>query len=176
LTTGLVVHLGLGSNLGQRLLHLERGVIELGREGVHASRVSRVWVGAYLGPGPAQREYLNAVVEAHTSLAPLELLGRTQRVETRCGRLPGTHLQPRALDIDILFYGGWIIRSPRLVVPHPRLAARRFVLEPLHDVAGLENPAWPGLAARLQLLRTRQPLQVHAALRLRVEDREAAHT
>ncbi|UCE02487.1 MAG: 2-amino-4-hydroxy-6-hydroxymethyldihydropteridine diphosphokinase [Candidatus Latescibacterota bacterium] len=175
MTTSFVVHLGLGSNVGERLQHLERGVLELRREGVHASRLSRVWVGAYVGTGPAQPEYLNAVVEAHTSLAPLDLLARTQSVEARCGRPPGTHLRPRTLDIDILFFGGWIIRNSRLVVPHPRLAARRFVLEPLHDVAGLENPAWPGLAAQLQLLRKQQPLQVYGALRLRPEDREASH-
>src|SRR5262245_30370331 len=99
------------------------------------------------GPQPP---YLNAVLEVRTGLAPLALLDVTQAVERAAGRLPDTHERPRPLDVDILFYGDTTVRHPRLVVPHPRIAERLFVLQPLHDLGALA--AYPELAERRRQL------------------------
>ena len=156
----MLVVLGLGSNLGEREQHLRRGMEGLQRGGLVVRRCSRVYRAPYLGPGPPQRDYMNAVLEAETTLQPLELLDLAGAVEAAEGRAPRTHLQPRTLDVDVLFYGGFYIRHPRLVVPHPRLGERRFVLEPLAELGGLGR--LPGLAARLDRLRSRQAVAIHA--------------
>ncbi len=88
----------------------------------------------------AQRWFLNCVVEVETEWMPLKLLRVVERIERRLGRRPAGGLQPaaRRLDIDILAYGGHVVRMPELTIPHPRLPERRFVLEPLRDLA----PDW----------------------------------
>jgi 2-amino-4-hydroxy-6-hydroxymethyldihydropteridine diphosphokinase len=115
-----------------------------------------VYESAYIGPG-TQSPYLDAVLEARTSLPPLELLQRTQRIERRFGRPANTHMRPRTLDLDLLLYGGWTVRHPRLQIPHPRLLYRRFVLQPLADLGVLAS--WPGLEKRLAVLGERQALR-----------------
>jgi 2-amino-4-hydroxy-6-hydroxymethyldihydropteridine diphosphokinase len=79
--------------------------------------------------------FLNQVVEAETELFPRQLLARTQKIESELGRKRGRPKGPRTIDIDILFYGGAVIAAPELEVPHPRIAERRFVLEPLAELA-----------------------------------------
>ncbi len=158
----VLVYLGLGSNLGEREQHLRRGLLALQLGGLALLRCSRLVRGPYVGPGLPQRDYLNAVLEAETTLSPLALLELAARVETAEDRPPRTHLQPRTLDVDVLFYGSWQVRHPRLVVPHPRLAERRFVLEPLAELGVLEKLPVPGLVARLERLRTLQPISIHA--------------
>src|SRR5206468_198350 len=122
-------------------------------------RLSPLYDSAYVGPRGSQPLYLNAVLEARTRLLPLALLDAAQAVEALHGRPSGTHGCPRTLDVDLLLYGGWTVRHPRLVVPHPRLADRLFVLRPLQDLGVLESR---GLSGRLELLRCLQPLQRHA--------------
>jgi 2-amino-4-hydroxy-6-hydroxymethyldihydropteridine diphosphokinase len=157
---GVVVYLGLGANLEDRAGQLQRGVEQLQEGGVAVRRASHLYAGAYVGPGTPQPEYWNAVVEAETALAPLMLLDFVQRLEAAAGRRAGTHGLPRPLDVDVLFYGGWSIWHPRLVVPHPRLAARRFVLEPLAELGVLELLPLPELPACLAAARQSQPLEV----------------
>ena len=153
----VVVYLALGANRGDRMRSLRQGLRGLERGGVALLRCSHPYVGPYVGPGAPQAEYLNAVVEGRTSLPPLELLGLLHALERAAGRGARTHMQPRPLDIDLLFYGGWRVRHPRLVVPHPRLATRRFVLEPLAELGVLEQ--LPGrLPACLAAVRQRQHL------------------
>ena len=79
--------------------------------------------------------FLNAAAELETALSPLELLDRLQSVERDLGRTRATHWGPRTLDLDLLFWGSRIIDSPRLVVPHPAAWYRRFVLDPLVEIA-----------------------------------------
>jgi len=79
--------------------------------------------------------FLNLVVEAETELFPMQLLGRTARIEREMGRVRTLPKGPRTIDIDILLYGGSVVQSKRLVIPHPRMAERRFVLAPLADLA-----------------------------------------
>jgi 2-amino-4-hydroxy-6-hydroxymethyldihydropteridine diphosphokinase len=83
----------------------------------------------------AQPWFLNLVLEVETSLFPMQLLARTQKIERQLGRKCGSAKGPRTIDIDILLVGNSVIDSPNLVVPHPRMADRRFVLQPLVELA-----------------------------------------
>ena len=83
----------------------------------------------------AQPWFLNAVAEIETDVFPRLLLRRAQRVEQNLGRRRGISKGPRLIDIDILLYGRFVVGAPDLRIPHPRLADRRFVLEPLAELA-----------------------------------------
>jgi 2-amino-4-hydroxy-6-hydroxymethyldihydropteridine diphosphokinase len=122
--------LGLGSNLGDRLGHLRVAVGSL--SGVTA--VSDVYETDPVG-GPSQDRFLNIVVAIETELGPRALLGVCHRIESAAGRVRDVRWGPRTLDIDILWMDGVEVDEPDLQVPHPRMWERRFVLEPLRDVA-----------------------------------------
>jgi len=153
----VVTYLGLGANLGDRAATLGAALRALRDAGVEPLRISPVYECDYVGPGGPQPPYLDAVLEARTHLAPLALLDRTQGIERLCGRSAGNHMQPRTLDVDVLLYGEWTVRHPRLVIPHPRLHERRFALQPLADLGVLGR--WPELERRLAALGARQPLR-----------------
>lgn len=88
-----------------------------------------------------QPRFLNAVCRLATSLSPEDLLSAVKDIEAGMGREPGFPNAPRPIDIDILFYGDWIMNLPHLVIPHPRLEERAFVLVPLAEIApGLVHP------------------------------------
>lgn len=142
---GARIHLALGSNLGDRARHLRAGAQALSLRGVRIVRASSIYATDYVGPDPEQPEYLNAVLEADTWLSPPALLRAVQEVEELAGRIPQTHGEPRPLDVDVLFYGDMRLPGPDLVVPHPRIGARLFVLEPLHELGALDGR--PQLAA-----------------------------
>lgn len=82
-----------------------------------------------------QPAFLNQALHTQTTLEPLDLLHYLKRLEERMGRQPGMRYGPRLIDLDILFYGNRILETPNLVIPHPRLAERAFVLVPLADLA-----------------------------------------
>ena len=128
------VYLSLGSNLGDRERNLRDAVARLDAEGVRALRVSSLWETEPL-EAPDQPWFLNLVVEAETALFPKLLLSRLRKVETGLGRKRPRPKGPRTIDIDILLYGGAIVEGSELTIPHPRLAGRRFVLEPLAELA-----------------------------------------
>jgi 2-amino-4-hydroxy-6-hydroxymethyldihydropteridine diphosphokinase len=131
---------GLGANLGDRERTLRAAVDALAvEEGVEAVGVSTLRETEPVGVGE-QPPFLNAAAELETTLTARELLERLLAVEQRFGRVrvPGEH-GPRTLDLDLLLYGEEEIDEPGLTVPHPRLHERRFVLEPLAELA-------PGLA------------------------------
>lgn len=132
-----IVYVGLGSNVGDRLAHLRRAVAALGASG-RIVAVSPVYVTeAHVLPGQAgQPDHLNAVLALETRLAPADLLRRLHAVERAAGRdAAAPRWSPRPLDADLLLVGDETIETPDLVVPHAGLAARRFVLAPLADVA-----------------------------------------
>jgi 2-amino-4-hydroxy-6-hydroxymethyldihydropteridine diphosphokinase len=131
---GAPVFLGLGSNLGDREEALAAAGRGLAERGFVATRRSSIWHTEPVG-GPPQGWFLNAVVEGHTSLPPHALLDACLDTEHAMGRVRAERNGPRRIDIDILFYGDARIEEPGLVVPHPRLAERRFVLEPLVEIA-----------------------------------------
>ena len=123
--------IGLGSNLGDRMEHLDaanEALEALGR----IVATSPVYETAPVG-GPEQGPYLNAVTVIDTELSPQQLLGRLLDIERTRGRERAERWAPRTLDLDILLYGDASIDEPGLRIPHPRLAERRFVLDPLLD-------------------------------------------
>jgi 2-amino-4-hydroxy-6-hydroxymethyldihydropteridine diphosphokinase len=130
------VFLGMGSNLGDRRRQLADAVASL--HGVTA--VSPVYETAPVG-GPAQGAFLNIVVELATALSPRHLLGVCHRLEAAAGRMRGERWGPRTLDVDLLWMSGVTVDEPDLVVPHPRMWERRFVLAPLADLAPELVPA-----------------------------------
>lgn len=128
------VYLSLGSNLGDRERNLRDAVGLLAEPSLRVLRVSSFYETEPLEV-PDQRWFLNAVVEAETDFFPRQLLARIQRIEQQLGRRRLKPKGPRTIDIDILFYGGAVIDADELQVPHPRLGERRFVLEPLAELA-----------------------------------------
>ena len=130
------VYLSLGSNLGDRQLHLERAIACLNQEGIKVQRQSSLYE---TEPQDVQQQpwFLNMVLECQTSLLPLPLLKVLQRIEHEIGRIRKGAVRrgPRILDIDILLFGNAVMDTPQLVIPHPRLTERRFVLEPLLEIA-----------------------------------------
>ncbi len=119
----------LGSNLGHRLAYLQGAVN--GFDGVDA--VSDVYETKPVG-GPEQGPYLNMVMRLETSASPQELLGQCRRSELEAGRVRVVRWGPRTLDADLLWIDGEQVDEPDLVVPHPRMYERDFVLVPLGDV------------------------------------------
>lgn len=129
--------LGLGSNLGDRIAHLRDAV-----DGLGPTRVSDVYETDPMG-GPDQDRYLNIVVEIDTDLSPRELLGVCRRLEAATGRVRDVRWGPRTLDVDVLWIDGVTLDEPDLVIPHPRMTERRFVMVPLVSIApDLATPGW----------------------------------
>jgi len=128
------VYLGLGSNLGDREANLREAVQRLQAAEIRVARRSSIYETA---PQELldQPPFLNAVVEANTELFPLQLLACIRNIERKMGRRRVTPKGPRNIDVDILFYGRSVIQTAELETPHPRIAQRRFVLEPLAEIA-----------------------------------------
>lgn len=127
-------YVGVGSNLGDRWAHLALAARALRDEPrIALLRASRVWDAAPLGP--PQPRYLNAALELDADLPALDLLSTLQLAERAAGRVRSdVRWSARTLDLDLLLFGDEVIRSPRLVVPHSDLVARRFVLAPLAEL------------------------------------------
>ncbi len=142
---------GIGSNLGDRLAHCRAALERLGRlPGTALRRISPI-LESEPREGVEGGLFLNAVAEIATSLPPRRLLGHLQEIEVALGRaadhLPGT---ARTVDLDLLLYGDAVIREVDLIIPHPRLAERRFVLAPLVALApALRHPVLPVTMAEL---------------------------
>ena len=134
-------YLGIGSNMGDRRENLDRAC-RLLREstGIEVVRKSSYHETEPVG-GPPQGKFLNAAVEVETSLEAAELLQRCLDVELAMGRRRTVRWGPRTIDIDVLIYDGVVSESETLVLPHPLMHKRRFVLEPLAEIApGLVHP------------------------------------
>jgi 2-amino-4-hydroxy-6-hydroxymethyldihydropteridine diphosphokinase len=132
---------GIGSNLGDRLAYLQGAV-----DALAADRIGFVKGGdgddinVRVG-GPDQPDFLNGVVLVESDLAPHRLLELAHAIERAAARERVVHWGPRTLDVDVLVFGDTVVDDPDLVVPHPRIAERGFVLAPMRDVA-------PDVAAR----------------------------
>jgi 2-amino-4-hydroxy-6-hydroxymethyldihydropteridine diphosphokinase len=127
-----VVYLALGSNQGERLEHLRAAVAALAAAMV-VERSSSVYetAAAYVEDQPA---FLNAVIVGSTSLSPHELLAALKAIENQMGRTAGVRFGPRPIDLDILLYDDLTLSTPELVIPHPRMDERAFVLRPLAEL------------------------------------------
>ena len=133
----ILVHLGLGSNLGDRKEFLSMACNHLCSEALSEFRASSIYESEPLLKMP-QPKYLNMVVCGLTVLSPLELLKKCQQIEHICGRIPRYRWGPREIDIDILSYGKRIIEKDDLVIPHPEIVNRSFVLIPMLEL----SPEW----------------------------------
>ncbi len=146
------VWLGLGANLGDRAEQLARAIEALRNAGVAVDRVSSLYDTPPWGeppPGlPAPPRYANAVCGGEQALAAAELLAAAKRIEAAAGRaLDAPRNSPRPLDIDLLLIAGEVVEQPELVVPHPRLHERAFVLVPLAEVAPMARHPLLGRSA-----------------------------
>ena len=125
-----------GANLGDREGNMRGGAQALSHEeGVRLVAASPLYVTAPVGGPSGQLAFLNAVVEIRTTLPAHVLLQRLQKIEACFGRTREIYWGPRTLDLDILFYGQDVLSMEHLIVPHPRLHQRHFVLAPLSDIA-----------------------------------------
>ncbi|MBM7844064.1 2-amino-4-hydroxy-6-hydroxymethyldihydropteridine diphosphokinase [Herpetosiphon giganteus] len=127
------VYLAIGSNQGERLANLQTGLTALA-PAVQLTSYSSVYetAAAYVEDQPP---FLNAVVAGTTDLAPHALLALLKQIEHDCGRRPGLRYGPRPIDLDILVYGDQQLHSADLIIPHPRMFERDFVLRPLAEIA-----------------------------------------
>jgi 2-amino-4-hydroxy-6-hydroxymethyldihydropteridine diphosphokinase len=147
------VFLSLGANLGDRLQSVRHALTALRLEGISITRESSIYE---TEPQEIAQQpwFLNMAVECRTKLFPLQLLAALRRIEKTLGRdrtEAAIPKGPRLIDIDILLYGHAIIEAPELVVPHPRMMERRFVLAPLAEIApALRHPV-SGIFLRDQL-------------------------
>lgn len=128
-----IIYLALGTNLGDRRANLRAAIDSLPPSVVHrqSSRIYETPPWGYTD----QPAFLNMAVKAETGLSPLELLAYLKRIEADLGRQQTFRWGPRLIDIDILFYDDLAFESEELVIPHPRLHERAFVLVPLADLA-----------------------------------------
>jgi len=136
-----LAYLSLGSNIGDRGEHLARGVASVAGEELY--RLSLVYETEPVG-GVEQDNFWNLVLELTTAATAHELLARAQRAEAERGRTRELRWGPRTLDVDVLLVGNETSHDPAILVPHPRLYERSFVLVPLHELA-------PALVSRAQL-------------------------
>jgi 2-amino-4-hydroxy-6-hydroxymethyldihydropteridine diphosphokinase len=128
------VVLSIGANLGDRLGTLQGCVQAIARlPDSDVLAISPVYETAPVG-GPAQPDYLNAVLIIATGLSPRDLLEAAHRIEADFGRVRTERFGPRTLDIDIIDYAGQVSADPVLTLPHPRAYERAFVLAPWHDI------------------------------------------
>lgn len=134
----------LGSNLGERLGHLQEAISALGEIG-SVTAVSSLYETAPVG-GPDQDPFLNAVVVLESDLEPHDLLTELHRIEAAASRERTVRWGPRTLDLDIVAFSGPPVATPDLVIPHPGAVERRFVLEPLSEIWP-ESDVGPGVSA-----------------------------
>ena len=135
----VAVYLGLGSNLGNRQDNLDRA-LDMMSQRLRLEKVSSIYDTEPVG-NPDQPRFLNMVCRVNTSLEPLALLTLVKGIELKLGRRSTTINAPRIIDIDILFYGDQVVSTSKVIIPHPRLTERAFVLVPLAEIApDLKHP------------------------------------
>ena len=128
----VIAYLGLGSNMGNRQYNLDKA-LELLSHRLRVEKISSVYDTEPIG-NINQPRFLNLVCQAYTRLVPMELLVLAKGIESKLGRTFGKSNTPRPIDIDILFYDNQVIEIPELVIPHPKLVERAFVLVPLAEI------------------------------------------
>lgn len=143
--------IGLGSNLGNRSRNLELAVAQLRQHlQMRVTSSSRWYETPAVGGPPDQPPFLNGAVAVETTLRPEPLLEALQQIEHDFGRRRSERWQPRPIDLDLLLYDQLVLCGPSLVLPHPRMAWRRFVLQPAAEVAGsMVHPTTGWTVARL---------------------------
>ena len=144
-----VAYVGLGANIGEPRRQLQTALDELnGQPKTRVTASSSLYRSAPLDHLD-QPEFLNAVAQIDTGLAPEALLDVLQEIENRHGRARPFAGAPRTLDLDLLLYGNETIESARLTVPHPRMHGRAFALRPLLELDPVISVPGKGLASKL---------------------------
>lgn len=129
-----IVYIGIGSNLGQRKENIQRAIFLLEKQGNKILKTSTIIETEPVG-GPPQGKFLNAVIKIETSLQPLDLLKVLQTIEQQLGRVRTIPNAARTIDLDILLYDKISMQTPELIIPHPRIFEREFVLKPFKEIA-----------------------------------------
>ena len=132
MTEAVTVYLGLGSNMGDRQENLDKALEYLSQR-LRMGKVSSIYDTEPVG-NANQPRFLNMVCQAYTRLAPEGLLALAKGIESKLGRT-GKSGSPRPIDIDILLYGEQVVETPELLIPHPKMMERAFVLIPLAEIA-----------------------------------------
>ena len=140
--TGIkTVYIALGSNLGDRAGTLAQAIDALTATGIRVVRSSSFYETEPVEVAAAQPWFVNCVVALETELMPRQLLARTRAIELAMGRRRDWPRAPRTVDIDIVLFGNTVSNAEGLTIPHPRMDRRRFVLEPLAEIAAeVEHP------------------------------------
>lgn len=129
----VTAYIGIGSNVGDKKANCLQAVEFLKAAGP-VTRVSSLYYTEPVGY-TEQEDFMNAVAALETDLSPRELLGLCLSIEDRMGRKRTVRWGPRIIDLDILLFGNLVVRQPELIIPHPLMAARKFVLAPLAEIA-----------------------------------------
>jgi len=130
----VVCYLGVGSNLGNRRKNIKKALDYLAKtKGIKIEKASRIYETKAVG-GVPQGKFLNAAIKIKTSLTPQLLLETLKKIEKDLGRKNTVRWGPREIDLDILLYGNKVIKIKNLVIPHPRMFEREFVLKPLREI------------------------------------------
>lgn len=129
-----IAYIGIGSNQGDRVANVLQARAFLAERAGTVIAFSSLYTTEPVGHS-GQEEFINAAAELRTDLSPQDLLSACQAIEEHMGRVRTVRWGPRTIDLDILLYGTLVLRTPSLVVPHPRMAVRKFVLAPLAEIA-----------------------------------------
>ena len=170
-TKPVLAYIGLGANLGEPAAQVRRALAELAvLDEVEVVQVSAFYLNPPLGP-PEQPWYVNAVAQVRTRLTAEELLRGLHRLEAALGRVRGERWGPRVIDLDLLLYNGEVSNTPELVLPHPEMHRRAFVLAPLAEIA---PEAWHPVLQQsaAQLLAKLDPADLEALKILSSEEPE----
>jgi len=165
-----IAYLGLGSNLGDRLAVLRAAVqalVEQPEVRINlACDVASLYETSPVGGTFDQPPYFNSALRVRTSLAAIDFLVAVMSIETSLGRVREERWGPRVIDIDLLFLGDVVIDSPTLTLPHPRLHERRFVLEPLSELAADLIHPLTGVSIRVLTQRLRRDRGTDTVIRI----------
>jgi 2-amino-4-hydroxy-6-hydroxymethyldihydropteridine diphosphokinase len=134
--TPIIAYIALGANLGERKKNIYAALEQLNlSEGITVLAVSSFWDNVAIGGPKDSPRFLNAAAKLQTTLGSHALLNRLMKIEKTLGRNRRIKWEPRPIDLDLLLYGDQIISSQELIVPHPLMHERRFVLQPLAEIA-----------------------------------------
>jgi len=164
LTSPVITYLSLGSNVGDRMAELRRAMQLFCGEGMAMRRTSSVYETEPVGY-TEQGWFLNCVAEISTTLEPVALLHRLQRIENQLGRERTFPKGPRTIDIDMLLYGDVVMQTEELTLPHPRMLERRFVLEPLREIVPALRLPGSGITVEEAYQQLRDPAQVRLLIK-----------
>ena len=130
----VICYIGIGSNLGDRRSYIDKAIDELrSNRNIRVNRTSSIYETDPVSAVP-QGKYLNGVLEIETMLAPRALLSELNNIEERLGRMRTVKDGPRTIDLDILYYGNEVIKEDNLIIPHPKVRERQFVLKGLKEL------------------------------------------